>query len=104
MPATPTELPAEQHIAPPWLDINSAIPYKFPNVKTVCYRLETTPFRPSWIRTPGRLQNTFANECFLDELAAAAGADPLTFRLKYLDPADKRAIEVLERVATLAKW
>jgi nicotinate dehydrogenase subunit B len=104
IPATLAGLPAEQHIAPARLDINSAITYKFPNVKTVCYRLETTPFRPSWIRTPGRLQNTFANECFLDELAAAAGADPLTFRLKYLDPADKRAIEVLERVATLAKW
>jgi CO/xanthine dehydrogenase Mo-binding subunit len=104
IPATLAGLPAEQHIAPARLDLNSAIPYKFPNVKTVCHRLETTPFRPSWIRTPGRLQNTFANECFLDELAAAAGADPLTFRLKYLDPADKRAIEVLERVATLAKW
>jgi nicotinate dehydrogenase subunit B len=104
IPATLAGLPAEQHIAPARLDFNSAIPYKFPNLKTVCHRLETTPFRPSWIRTPGRLQNTFANECFVDELAAAAGADPLAFRLKYLDPADKRAIEVLERVATLAKW
>ena len=82
----------------------SAIPYKFPNVKTVCRRLETTPLRPSWIRTPGRMQNTYANECFFDELAAAAGADPLEFRLKYLDPADKRGIEVLNRVAELAKW
>ena len=45
---------------------------RFPNVKTVCKRLETTPFRPSWIRTPGRMQNTYANECFMDELAAAA--------------------------------
>src|SRR5262245_50869701 len=102
--ATLAGLPEEQHIAAARLDINSDIPYKFPNVKTVCHRLETTPFRPSWIRTPGRLQNTFANECFLDELAAAAGADPLMFRLKYLDPADKRAIEVLERVGKLAKW
>ena len=82
----------------------SAIPYKFPNVKTVCRRLETTPLRPSWIRTPGRMQNTYANECFFDELAAAAGADPLEFRLKYLDPADKRGAEVLNRVAALAKW
>ena len=80
------------------------IPYKFANIKTVCHRLETTPFRPSWIRTPGRMQNTYANECFMDELAAAAGADPIEFRLKYLDPADKRGIEVLNRVAALAKW
>ncbi len=64
---------------------NSAIPYKFANVRTVCRRLENTVFRPSWIRTPGRMQNTYANESFMDELAAAAKADPIAFRKKYLD-------------------
>ena len=54
-----------------------AIPYAIPNVKTTAHRLESTPFKPSWIRSPGRMQNTFANECFLDEIAAATGADPL---------------------------
>jgi nicotinate dehydrogenase subunit B len=83
---------------------DSAIPYKFANVKTVCRRLETTPLRPSWIRTPGRMQNTYANEAFVDELAAAAGMDPMEFRLKYLDPADKRGIEVLGRLVILSKW
>jgi CO/xanthine dehydrogenase Mo-binding subunit len=82
----------------------SAIPYKFPNVKTVCHRLETTPLRPSWIRTPGRMQNTCANECFMDELAAAAGVDPSEFRRRHLDPDDKRGHEVLERLLALAKW
>ena len=82
----------------------SAIPYKFPNVRTVCHRLETTPLRPSWIRTPGRMQNTYANECFMDELAAAAKADPFEFRRKYLDPNDKRGLEVLDRLIALAKW
>ncbi|MGC1353312.1 MAG: molybdopterin cofactor-binding domain-containing protein, partial [Xanthobacteraceae bacterium] len=62
------------------------------------------PFRPSWIRTPGRMQNTFANECFMDELAAAADADPIEFRLKYLDPNDTRGTEILKRVAALARW
>ncbi len=37
-------------------------------------------------------------------MAAAAGIDPIDFRLAYLDPADKRGIEALDRVAALAKW
>jgi CO/xanthine dehydrogenase Mo-binding subunit len=102
--ATLAGMPAGNDIAPGNIFQNSAIPYKFANVKTVCRRLETTPFRPSWIRTPGRMQNTYANECFIDELAAAANADPIEFRLKYLDPNDKRGIEVLNRAAALAKW
>jgi CO/xanthine dehydrogenase Mo-binding subunit len=64
--------------------------------------LASTPLRPAWIRSPGRLQNTFANESFIDEIAAAAGADPLEFRLTYI--ADPRGKELLERLATLSKW
>src|SRR5262249_55350996 len=60
------------------------------------------PFRPSWIRTPGRMQNTYANESFIDELAAAAKTDPLEFRRKYLD--DKRGLDLLEHLAALANW
>jgi nicotinate dehydrogenase subunit B len=102
--ATLAEMPYDRHIAPGNIIRNSDIPYKFANIKTVCRRLESTPFTPSWIRTPGRMQNTYANECFMDELATAAGADPIDFRLKYLDPADRRGIEVIERLLTLAKW
>jgi nicotinate dehydrogenase subunit B len=103
-PATLAGLPQKGDIAPGNIFQNSAIPYKFANVKTICRRLATTPFRPSWIRTPGRMQNTYANECFMDELAAAAKVDPIEFRLKYLDPNDKRGIEVLNRLKALAKW
>jgi nicotinate dehydrogenase subunit B len=102
--ATLSGLPADEAIAPGNVFHNSNIPYKFANIKAVCHRLETTPLRPSWIRTPGRMQNTFANECFMDELAAAAGEDPIAFRRKVLDPADKRGLEVLDRVAQVAKW
>ena len=97
-------MPADDHIAPGNIFQNSAIPYKFANVKTVCHRLETTPFRPSWIRTPGRMQNTYANECFMDELAAAAECDPIEFRLKYLDPATSAASRCSIALAALAKW
>ena len=103
-PATLAGLPQKDDIAPGNVFQNAAIPYKFANVKTTCHRLETTPFRPSWIRTPGRMQNTYANECFMDELAAAAGQDPFDFRQKYLDPNDKRGLEVLERLIKLSNW
>jgi CO/xanthine dehydrogenase Mo-binding subunit len=100
--ATLAGMPAADHIAPGNVFQNAAIGYKFPNTRSVCKRLETTPFRPSWIRTPGRMQNTYANECFMDELAAAANTDPLEFRRKYID--DKRGLELLDRLAALAKW
>jgi CO/xanthine dehydrogenase Mo-binding subunit len=79
-----------------------AIPYAIPNVKTTAHRLESTPFKPAWIRSPGRMQNTFANECFLDEIAASVGADPLELRLQYLH--DARGEELLERLAALSNW
>ena len=79
-----------------------AIPYQVPNIRCAANWLAETPFKPSWIRTPGRMQNTFANESFLDELAARAGVDPLEFRLRYIK--DARGTEVLERLAKLANW
>ena len=81
---------------------NSAIPYDFPNRYTVCHRLASTPLRPSWIRSPGRMQNTFANESFLDEIIATIGADPLEFRLEHIS--DSRGTELLRRLGQLAKW
>jgi nicotinate dehydrogenase subunit B len=79
-----------------------AIPYDFPNVTTTAHRLVSTPLRPAWIRSPGRLQNTFANESFLDEIAAEVGTDPLDIRLDYLT--DLRGKALLERLARLSKW
>lgn len=79
-----------------------AVPYAFPNVTTTAHRLASTPLRPAWIRSPGRLQNTFANESFLDEIAAATDTDPLEIRLRHLT--DARGKELLERLAKLSKW
>jgi nicotinate dehydrogenase subunit B len=79
-----------------------AVPYTFPNIKATAHWLAETPFRPSWIRTPGRMQNTYANESFVDEVAAAVGVDPLEFRMKNLN--DPRGIELLQRLAKLSGW
>jgi CO/xanthine dehydrogenase Mo-binding subunit len=101
VPATPITEPYRFSF-PNTMTHNSAIPYAFPNIKTVAHLLAETPIRSAWIRSPGRMQNTFANECFIDELAAFVGVDPLDFRLKYLN--EPRGVEILQRLAVLAKW
>lgn len=96
------DLPHLEVLSPGGITGNTAIQYAIPNIKTVAHRLETTPLRPSWIRTPGRMQNTFANESFMDELALAAGVDPFEYRRKLLS--DKRGLELLDRLHSAAKW
>jgi CO/xanthine dehydrogenase Mo-binding subunit len=54
------------------------------------------------LRSPLRIQNTFANESFMDELCARAGADPVAFRLRHLR--DDRIIGVLRAAAKAAGW
>ena len=81
---------------------NAPPPYDIPNALVEVHRLKDTPLRPAHLRTPGRMQNTYANESFMDELAAAARQDPLLFRLKHLS--GERAMAVLNRVAQLAGW
>ncbi|WP_420992003.1 molybdopterin cofactor-binding domain-containing protein [Cupriavidus sp. 30B13] len=81
---------------------NADVPYAFPAVSTRIHRMVDHAFRTAHLRSPGRMQNTFANEAFFDELAAAAGADPLQWRLAYLS--DPRARAVLQDVARLSKW
>jgi CO/xanthine dehydrogenase Mo-binding subunit len=56
----------------------------------------TAVLRQSAMRGLGGTQNTFANESFMDELAHAAGADPLEFRLKHLtNPRERAVLEAL---------
>jgi nicotinate dehydrogenase subunit B len=60
---------------------------------------------PLWtgpLRSPWRLQNTFAHESFMDELAVAAGADPVAYRVRHLR--DPRLIETLQAAARAAGW
>ncbi len=66
------------------------------------HRLLTMPIRTSSLRSLGAFLNVFAIESFLDELAAAAGADPAAFRLAHLT--DPRARRVIEEVTGFAGW
>jgi nicotinate dehydrogenase subunit B len=76
--------------------------YAFPRRRVVKHFLPGSPFRTSSFRGLGAYGNVFAIESFLDELAAAAGIDPLAFRLRHLD--DPRARDVLVAAAERFGW
>ena len=61
-----------------------------------------SPFFTGPLRSPSRLQNTFAHESFMDELAGSAKADPVAFRLRHLR--DQRLIDVVNAAAKGANW
>jgi CO/xanthine dehydrogenase Mo-binding subunit len=61
-----------------------------------------SPFWTGPLRSPQRLQNTFAHECFMDELAHRAKADPVAWRLKHLR--DPRLRHVVTTAAQAAGW
>src|SRR4029077_12253066 len=52
-----------------------------------------SPLRTSHMRDPLGPQITFASESFIDELAFAAKADPVEFRLKHLSGRDAEAVK-----------
>jgi nicotinate dehydrogenase subunit B len=61
-----------------------------------------SPFFTGPLRSPRRIQNTFAHESFMDEISASTKTDPLEARLKHLR--DERIIAVLKSAAEAAKW
>ena len=83
----------------------ATIRYDVPNKRTVAYRRDM-PLRTGWWRALGLLPNSFAVESFVDELAHAAGMDPLAFRLRNLgDEGDSgRLKRVLQAAAELGEW
>jgi len=113
---------------------NAPVNYDFPNMKLVAHHvrpyrtqgggataspLVNTLPRSSALRSLGGMSNCFANESFMDELALAAGADPIAFRKRYvcalsggsgsassipIHGIDARATAVLDAVATQAGW
>src|SRR5258705_2293889 len=76
--------------------------YKFPNAHLVHHFIPAMPLRISALRSLGAYHNVFSIESFMDELAVAAGADPVEFRLKHLD--DPRGRDVIEKAAKEFGW
>jgi isoquinoline 1-oxidoreductase subunit beta len=74
--------PGEGGVDPDLKD-EAALVYSFPYAQ-VQYIQTETPVPLGWMRSVYALQVGFANECFIDELATAAGKDPLAYRLHLL--------------------
>jgi isoquinoline 1-oxidoreductase beta subunit len=75
--------------------------YDFPNL-LIEHAMRNPSVPPGWWRGVNINQNAVYLECFVDELAQAAGEDPLAFRLKLLKDQKQRA--VLAAVAERAGW
>src|SRR6266699_2651528 len=84
----------------------NAIPiYDFPNQRVVNHYVREMPVRTSALRSLGAYANVFAIESFMDELAQAAGIDPITFRQRHLkDPRGRAVIDAAARRAEWSRW
>uniref|UniRef100_UPI0028A7A505 molybdopterin cofactor-binding domain-containing protein n=1 Tax=Rhizobium sp. TaxID=391 RepID=UPI0028A7A505 len=76
-------------------------PYAYGNLRVTVHDMPPIA-RASWFRGVSAMPNTFAHECYVDELAAAAGVDPIEYRLRYLH--DPRAVDLVHALAERAKW
>ena len=76
--------------------------YSFPKRRVVKHFAPDSPVRLSSMRGLGAYANVFAIESFMDELAQAAGIDPVEFRLRHLT--DERAQAVIQAAARQAGW
>jgi len=83
-------------------DRNAVPLYDFPSQKITLHFITDMPVRTSALRTLGAYANVFALESFLDEVAVAAGADPVEFRLRHMK--DPRARAVIEECARKIGW
>jgi CO/xanthine dehydrogenase Mo-binding subunit len=83
-------------------DRNAVPLYELPRRRITNHLIKDMPLRVSALRTLGAFANVFAIESLMDELAAAAGADPVAFRLAHIK--DERARAVIAAAAKAAGW
>jgi nicotinate dehydrogenase subunit B len=102
--STPFVKSPAPHIPQPFGDGDrNAVPsYELPRKEIRNHLLLDAPVRNGSFRTLGAHGNIFAIESFMDELADAAGSDPLAFRLAHLR--DPRARAVIQAAADKAGW
>lgn len=82
-------------------DRSARPPYDYDNLR-ISVNDMAPMLRASWLRGVSALPNSFAHESYIDELATAAGVDPVEFRLRYLS--EPRAAELVRATAERALW
>ncbi len=82
-------------------DRTSVPPYLYPRMKIASHDMAPI-VRAAWLRGVSAMPNSFAHDSFIDELAHAANADPVAFRLQYLRESNAR--DVLAATARKANW
>jgi isoquinoline 1-oxidoreductase beta subunit len=83
-------------------DGEAMIGYEFPNL-LIDHAMRNPHIPPGFWRGVNLNQNAFYMECFIDEMAHAAGQDPLVFRRKLMAKFPKH-LAVLEAVAARVGW
>ena len=78
------------------------MPYSLPNI-SIHYVMVDLPITVGWWRSVGYSVNVFAVESFMDELAHAAGKDPVRFRLDHMEKGS-RPYNVLSLAAEKGGW
>jgi nicotinate dehydrogenase subunit B len=99
MRASPFPRPVPKNGGPPnyAADRNAIALYAFAGQRVTTHFVTALPLRTSSHRGLGAYANVFSIESFMDELAHAAGVEPIAYRLRQLE--DPRAREVLQKVA-----
>jgi isoquinoline 1-oxidoreductase beta subunit len=92
----------EKGIDPAAIEGIADLPYTVPNLRVEYVRMDL-PIPVGFWRSVGSTHNAFTVECFMDELARAAGKDPLAFRLAHLAKTSPLR-RVLEIAAEAAGW
>jgi len=82
--------------------VNGLPPYSIPNVTIEVVR-PALPFRIGYMRGSPQREHAFFTESFIDELAHAAGLEPLAFRMSMLGE-NGRLARCLQGAARLAEW
>jgi nicotinate dehydrogenase subunit B len=82
-------------------DRTAVPPYAYAHLRVAANDMAPL-LRASWLRGVSALPNSFAHESYIDELATAAGVDPVDYRLRHLP--DARAAELVRATAAKAGW